>query len=191
MANNTAVKTPLAVAASAETTYRYAEGDALVLTVYLFAFVLWTQLPERFISSRWKSVRATRRKGKLHVVLVPIPMPYICAYMYFQHRNQDYKEMGAALLALAFALLHLARTFMGLWQLHVFKQWAISSIKSMESLGYETRFLDSATVDSDESESDDDGGSDSDDEDVDGRDDDAEEVDGCDSDDEESRRTRR
>ncbi len=48
-----------------------------------------------------------------------------CAYMYFQHRNQDYKEMGAGLLAVAFALLHLARTFMGLWQLHVFKQWAI------------------------------------------------------------------
>ncbi len=76
--------------------------------------------------------------------------------MYFQHLNQDYKEMGAALLALAFALLHLARTFMGLWQLHVFKQWAISSIKSMESLGYETRLPDRMEVDSHESENDDD-----------------------------------
>ncbi len=27
---------------------------------------------------------------------------------------------------------------MGLWQLHVFKQWAIESIESMESLGYKT-----------------------------------------------------
>ncbi len=65
--------------------------------------------------------------------------------MYFQELNQDYKEMGAALLAVAFVLLHLVRTFMGSWQLHVFKQWAISSIESMESLRYET-WLAEATL---------------------------------------------
>ncbi len=85
--------------------------------------------------------------------------------MYFQHINQDSKEMRAALLALAFALLHLARAFMGLWHLDVFKQWAISSIKSMESLGYETRLPERMNVDSRESGNDDDDVSVSDDDD--------------------------
>ncbi len=89
-------------------------------------------------------------------------MPYICAYMYFQHVNQDYKEMGAALLASGVCLVAPCATLMGLWQLHVFKQWAISSIKSMESLGYETRLAEKMNVEADESGSDEDGGSDSD-----------------------------
>ncbi len=74
--------------------------------------------------------------------------------------------------------------FMGLWQLHVFKQWAISSIKSMESLGYETLWPNRKNrknrkkVFSHESESDDDEGSVSDDEEVVGSDRDNEEFDG-------------
>ncbi len=116
MANSTAMPTPLAEAASAHAAHRYSEGDPVVLTVYFLAFGFWTAAAGNdFISSTWTSVRATRRKGKLHVVFVTIPMAYICAYIYYQHINGDYKEMGAALLALAFALLHLARTFMGLW----------------------------------------------------------------------------
>ncbi len=44
--------------------------------------------------------------------------------------------MGTALVALLFAILHFCRTVMGLWQLHLFKQWAVASVKSMDSLGY-------------------------------------------------------
>ncbi len=50
----------------------------------------------------------------------------------------------------------------------MFKQWAISSIKSMESLGYETQLLDRVEVDSDESGSDGEDGGGSDDEEVNG-----------------------
>ncbi len=109
------MSTPLAAAASAETAYRYAEGDPIVLTVYFLAFGFWTAAAGNdFVSSTWRSVRATRRKGKLHVVLVAIPMPYICTYMYFQHLNKDYKEMGAALLALAFCAVAPCANFHGI-----------------------------------------------------------------------------
>ncbi len=163
---------PLAATTTAETVPRYSDGDPFILTVYVLAFLFWTAAAGNdFISSTWKSVRETRRKGKVHVVFVAIPVPYICTYIYFQHANKDYKEMGAALLALAFALLHLTRTFMGLWQLHMFKQWAISSIMSMESLGYEMRLQDNVKVDGDENDRDDDEGdtSDSDADEDDGR----------------------
>ncbi len=89
------MSTPLAAAAGAETVYRYAEGDPIVLTVYFLAFGFWTAAAGNdFISSTWKSVRATRCKGKLHVVLVAIPMPYICAYMYFQHLGKRLQGDG-------------------------------------------------------------------------------------------------
>lgn len=137
MAQNTTFSAPLA--ATEATEIRFAESDPVVLTVYFLVFGFWTAAAGNdFISPTWRSVRETRWKGKLHVAFVLIPISYICVYMYFQHKNKDYKEMGAALLALAFAVLHLLRTFMGLWQLHMFKQWAISSIKSMESLGFKT-----------------------------------------------------
>ncbi len=77
-------------------------------------------------------------------------------YIHFQLVNMDYKELAVALVAVTFSLLHLAQTFMGLWQLHLFKQCANSSIKSMESLGYETSLLDNEIFDPDKSDADDD-----------------------------------
>ncbi len=131
----------------------FAEGDPKVLIVYFLAFGIWTAAASNdFICSTWRSVGQTRRRGKFHVALAFIPMIFMSVYVVFQHKTKDYKEMGAALLALAFALLHLGRTFMGLWQLHMFKQWTISSIKSMESLGYKTEIIN---FDPDESDSDD------------------------------------
>ena len=56
------------------------------------------------------------------------------AYIYFQYKAGDFKEFSASFVALLFAVLHMARTMMGLWQLHVFKQWVVKSIISMESL---------------------------------------------------------
>ncbi len=156
MSNNAHVSSSLAV----ETTSKqvFGESDPWVLVAYFLAFGIWTTASGNdFISSTWKSVRDTRRRGKLHVACVYIPMTYISVYIYFQHVNRDYKEMGAAILALAFAVLHLVRTFMGLWQLHMFKQWTISSIKSMESLGYETRSPNTAADDAEDSDSEDEG----------------------------------
>ncbi len=115
------------------------ESGAFVLFAYLLAFGIWTAASGNdFISSSWKSVRRTRRRGQLHIVFVFVPMIYMSVYIAVQYQNRDFQEMGAALLALAFAVLHLIRTIVGLWQLHIFKQWTIAAIKSMESLGFET-----------------------------------------------------
>ncbi len=119
---------------------RLAENGAFVLFAYFLAFGIWTAASGNdFISSNWKTVRRTRRRGQMHVIFVFVPMIYMTVYIVAQQRNGDYQEMGAALLALAFAVLHLIRTVVGLWQLLIFKKWTISSIKSMESLGYEAR----------------------------------------------------
>ncbi len=115
------------------------ENGAFVLFAYILAFGIWTAASGNdFISSSWKSVRHTRRRGQMHVVLVFVPMIYMSVYIASQYQNRDFQEMGAALLALAFAVLHLVRTIVGLWELHIFKQWTIAAMKSMESLGYET-----------------------------------------------------
>ncbi len=111
MANSTAMPNPLA---AENAVARFDEGDPAVLVAYFLAFGIWTSASGNdFISSTWRSVRKTRRRGQLHVAFVFIPMIYISVYISFQHVNRDYKEMGAALLALAFAVLHLVRTFYG------------------------------------------------------------------------------
>lgn len=119
-----------------------AENGAFVLFAYFLVFGIWTLASGNdFISPNWKSVRRTRRLGQMHVLLVFLPMIYMVTYIIAQQKNGDYQEMGAALLALAFAVLHFIRTLVGLWQLHMFKKWAIASVQSMESLGYKARVL--------------------------------------------------
>ncbi len=51
-----------------------------------------------------KPYRGLVQIGQIHALLVIIPMLPIGAYMYFQNETKDYKEMGAALIALLFAL---------------------------------------------------------------------------------------
>ncbi len=85
---------------------------------------------------------------------------YISVYIYLQHEIEDYEETSAALLTLVFAVLHLIRTFMGVWQLQMFKKWTISSIKHMESLGYETRLLNNSIEHAVQGDSDDEDSSD-------------------------------
>ncbi len=117
-----------------------ANNPWFVLIAYFLAFGVWTAVAGNdFINARWKSVRMTRQRGQMHVVLVFVPMIYMTVYIIAQYEDGDYKEMGAAILALAFATLHLTRTVAGLWQLHIFKQWTVASIKSMESLGFKTQ----------------------------------------------------
>ncbi len=127
-----------------------ADNVAFVLVAYILAFGIWTAASGNdFINSSWKSVRKTRHRGQWHVILVFVPMIYMSAYIYFQYQFGDYKEMSAAILALFFAVLHLVRTIAGLWQLHIFRQWTIESVKSLESLGFKT---DLPVCDTDENE---------------------------------------
>ncbi len=63
-------------------------------------------------------------------------MSYMVAYIYFQAKAGEYTEMSAGIVALLFAWVDVFRTVVGLWQLHVLRQWIVGSIRSLESLGY-------------------------------------------------------
>ncbi len=120
-----------------------AENFWFVFFAYLLAIAAWTAVAANdFISSRWRTVAETRRRGQRHLLAVSLPMSYMAVYVYFQAKSGDYKEVCATLVAFVFAVLHMVRTVLGLWQLHVFKQWATRAICSMESLGYQVQTSD-------------------------------------------------
>ncbi len=81
MANNTALSTPPTAAASAETAYRYAEGEPFVLSVYFLVFGFWA-------SAAGNDVEISAG-NPLQGQVFAIPVPYICAYIYFQQLNQS------------------------------------------------------------------------------------------------------
>ncbi len=113
-----------------------ADNRAFIFLTYFLGIGAWAVIAKHdFISSNWKSLRETRKNGQTHVVLVLIPMFYVGFYIYVLGLKRDFK-LGAAVFAAAFASLHLLRTVLALWQLIIFKNWAISAIRSIESLGY-------------------------------------------------------
>jgi len=113
-----------------------ADNTAFMLSSYICGIGAWAAISKHdFISSNWKSVRATRRSGQVHVVLVLLPLGYVVFYIYVLALKGDFK-LGAAVFALMFAILHFLRTMLALWQLNLFKKWAESAIESIESLGY-------------------------------------------------------
>lgn len=115
-----------------------ADNIFFVLFVYLLVIGVWSAACNHdFISAKWKSVQNTRRRGLTHFFVITLPMAYILAYIFIQSRSGDFKEVGAAAVALCFAWLHLSRTFWGLWQLYEFKRWATEAIRTIESLGFE------------------------------------------------------
>lgn len=50
--------------------------------------------------------------------------------------------MSAGVIGLLFTFLHFRRTFLGLCELHCFQQWAISCLRSIDSLKSCTEKLD-------------------------------------------------
>lgn len=47
----------------------------------------------------------------------------------------EYTEMSNAIVVICFNLLHIARTWWGLWQLRMFRMWAQNSINNLRNLG--------------------------------------------------------
>ncbi len=118
--------------------FSLADNIFFVLFVYLLVIGVWSAACNHdFISAKWKSVKKTRRRGLTHFFVITLPMAYILAYICIQSKSGDFKEVGAAAVALCFAWLHLSRTFWGLWQLYEFKRWATEAIRSINSLGFD------------------------------------------------------
>lgn len=111
-------------------------GDhcAFVVPAYLLVFGIWSGSSSYdYISSKWRTVGSLRRRGMMHLCALLFPIVYMIAYV---SDVKDYKEMSGGLVALLFACIEFARTVVGLWQLHVLRHWVVSSIRSIESLGY-------------------------------------------------------
>ncbi len=114
---------------------RVAENPIFVLCLYIFVISVWSLACNNdFISSNWKTVQATRNRGRIHFFVIIFPLGYSIAYLVVQSEYRDFKEVGAATVALCLAFLHLLRTFCGLWQLYEFKRWAIFAIRSVQTL---------------------------------------------------------
>ncbi len=76
-----------------------------------------------FITEKWRTCRRTRNLANVHLFLSIVPMIYIAVYAEAQHRDQNNKELGAALVAILLNLFHLPRAIMGLVQLSPFVAW--------------------------------------------------------------------
>ena len=114
---------------------KVAENPIFVLCLYVFVITVWSLACNiDFISSNWKTVRVTRKRGRIHFLVIIFPLGYILFYLVVQSEYRDFKEVGAATVALCLALLHLLRTLWGLWQLYEFKRWAVFAIRSVQTL---------------------------------------------------------
>lgn len=110
----------------------------IVFLAYFSALLPWTiQYAYDFIGDRWKTIERTKRHGWLHVSLSVPGSCYIIYYAHLQSVEPDYKEMFAAIAALMFSFLHLARTLVGLWQVKRFQSWSTDTQQCFRALGYE------------------------------------------------------
>lgn len=132
-------RTQMEISSNSRALVDLATNRPFIFCTYFLGIGAWAVIAKHdFISSNWKTVRETRQSGQAHVILVGIPMIYVGFYIYVLALKSDFK-LGAAVFAFAFAGLHLLRTLVALWQLAIFKSWVISSIESIESLGYRSR----------------------------------------------------
>lgn len=114
----------------------------IVISAYFVVLLPWAFMQKiDFISSSWKTVRRTRRNGLIQFWFTLIPLTLMLPYIWLQIEAQDFKEMSAAILAFIFALIHLVRTWWGLWQIRIFKEWAENSIRTLESQGISYNML--------------------------------------------------
>lgn len=117
-----------------------ATSPFIIIAAYIAAFLPWTAFAAKdFISSKWKSVKTTRREGYINLVFSLAPAGYILFYCVTQAKGGELPEMAAALVAMVFALLHASRTTWGLWQLNYYRQWCKRSINALRAMGIEYR----------------------------------------------------
>ncbi len=87
-----------------------------------------------FISEKWRTCRRTRKLAHIHIASSILPIIYVAVYAEAQRRDEDNKELGAALAALMFNVFQLMRTIMGLVQLNAFVAWCRHAVHCLESL---------------------------------------------------------
>ncbi len=87
-----------------------------------------------FISEKWRTCRRTRTLAYIHLAASIFPILYVAVYAEAQRRDEDNKELGAALAALLFNVFQLMRTVMGLVQLNAFVGWCEHAVKCMKAL---------------------------------------------------------
>ncbi len=118
---------------------RVANNVWFVFFVYFLAVAAWYAISgSDFVSSRWTTVAEARKRGRRHLLIVSLPMVYMVVYVYYQAMSGDYKEVCLTLVAFVFAASHVLEHFLGLWQLHIFREWTVRSVCSLESLGNRT-----------------------------------------------------
>ncbi len=106
-----------------------------VLGAYFLAFFPWAVMSNiDFISEKWRPCRRTRRLGYTHLALSVFPIIYVALYAEAQRRDEDNKELGAALAALTFNVFQLMRTIMGLVQLNAFVAWCKHGVECIKAL---------------------------------------------------------
>ena len=118
------------------------ENLPYIVLSYLLAIGVSSLLVSHdFISKRWRTIKATRNWGRTHLIGSLSAIAILLFYIIVQGRGDesgsDYKEMSTAIIACGFALLHACRTFFGLWQIYCFKNWVLTSLKSINSF-YDT-----------------------------------------------------
>ncbi|PXF41000.1 hypothetical protein BWQ96_09295 [Gracilariopsis chorda] len=113
-----------------------------VISTYVSAFLTWTVLTNTdFMSSKWVSVRRTRKAGYRFLLWKFVPMLYVIFYGVVQWKAGEFKEMAAAVIAMVFTALIGLRTVWGLWKLREFRWWAVKSIDALEAVQIEYSLL--------------------------------------------------
>ncbi len=87
-----------------------------------------------FITEKWRACRRTRQLAHIHLALSIFPILYVAVYAEAQRRDNDNKELGAALAALMFNVFQLIRTVMELVQLNAFVAWCNHALECMKAL---------------------------------------------------------
>ena len=114
---------------------KLAENTFFVLGAYFFAFFPWAVMHNiDFISDKWRTVKRTRRHAYRHLFSSVVPCIYVAVYAEAQRQNNDSQELGAAIAALMFNLIHFWRTLMGIVQLDAFVAWCKHATECVEAL---------------------------------------------------------
>ena len=114
---------------------KLAENTFFVLGAYFFAFFPWAVMHNiDFISDKWRTVGRTRSHAYLHLFSSVVPCIYVAVYAEAQRQNDDSQELGAAIAALMFNLIHFWRTLMGIVQLDAFVAWCKHATECMQAL---------------------------------------------------------
>ena len=112
-----------------------AENTYFVLGAYFFAFFPWAVMYNiDFITEKWRTVGETRTFAYAHMISSVVPCLYVAVYAEAQRQNNDSQELGAALAALMFNLIHLLRTLMGKVQLEAYVVWCKHAMECLLAL---------------------------------------------------------